>query len=154
MPTVKQQGQDDTKLSLEEQLFGEAAEATLLSQNNAAGATKLVKSSRGLTLSIDTDETSISPQVFIASYRQNVTKNEGREARLANNRRRQAVLRSELEDFEQEAEVLATALRESKAERKHLRTSLSARDLAFLQAGQDFAHGGAKRLRFDHSDEE
>jgi hypothetical protein len=50
--------------------------------------------------------------------------------------------------------MLKNALKQSKAERKRLRTSVSARDMAFLQLGQTLAHRDSKRLRFDDSDEE
>ncbi|KAJ4335916.1 hypothetical protein N0V87_005772 [Didymella glomerata] len=60
----------------------------------------------------------------------------------------------ELEELEEEEDMLKNALKQSKAERKRLRTSVSARDMAFLQLGQTLAHRDSKRLRFDDSDEE
>lgn len=91
---------------------------------------------------------------FITSYKLNVTENEARERRIAENQESQTFLRAELEELEEEEEMLQNALKQSKTERKRLRTSVSARDLAFLQLGQDLAHADAKRLRFDDSGEE
>lgn len=145
----KQQASDDAKRSLEEILFGEEAEATLLLQSRAASIVKPAK-----TFTTDMKEASVSPEAFIAAYRHNVTESEAGKTKLAENEQRQAVLRSELQSLEEEAGTITAGLRRSKAERKRLRTSLSARDLAFLQAGQDLAHDGAKRLRVDRSDEE
>ncbi|KAJ4343926.1 hypothetical protein N0V95_006528 [Ascochyta clinopodiicola] len=96
----------------------------------------------------------IRPEDLITSLRQNVAENEARDRRLAENENRRDELEAELEDLKEEAVILKNALQQSKSERRHLRSSLSKRDLAFLQLGQDLMQGGGKRLRLDDSDKE
>lgn len=133
------QGFVDVEPSLAELLLGEIAEAT--------------QSTRGPTPSAEENPT-VSPEAFITSYRHIVAGNEAREKKLVKNMERWTAIRSELEELEEEADMLKTAPRQSKAEHKRLRTSLSASDLAFLQLGQDLAHEGSKRMRFEDSGEE
>lgn len=65
-------------------LFGESAEASL-SGSTLAGT-------QSPTQSVDETPT-ISPKSFVTSYRLNVTENEARERRLAENRESQTFLR-------------------------------------------------------------
>jgi len=138
-------GHGDKKPSLAELLFGEGAEASL-SGSTLAGT-------QSPTSSVE-ETPPISPKEFITSYRLNVTANEARERRLVENRESQTFLRAQLEELEEEEKMSKNALKQSKAERKRLRTSVSARDLVFLQLGQDLAHTDSKRLRLDDSSDE
>lgn len=79
--------------------------------------------------------------------RQNHVATEARARRLGENEERQAALKSELEGFGEEVEMLSTALDQSKTESKCLRTSLFSRDRAFSQLRQDLTYREMKRLR-------
>lgn len=151
---MKQKRPDKMKQSLEEALFGEAAEATLRSHEDTSAATELAGLLFSPAPSAEINGPSVSPDVFVSTYRENLMQSEARDTNLSANRERQAIITAELEDLKDEEAMLISELCRSRNERKHLRTMLSSRDLAFLQAGQELAHDRVKRLRFDESDPE
>ncbi|UPX12191.1 uncharacterized protein EKO05_0002754 [Ascochyta rabiei] len=148
-----QQGAEEAKRNLAELLFRDSANASLLLHESSSRRTS---SSRGPTPSraeTTCEVMNISPEDIVTSLRLNVAENEARDRRLAENENRRVELEAELEDLKEEAVILKNALQQSKYERWNLRSSLSKRDLALLQLGQDLVQGG-KRLLFDDSDEE
>ncbi|KZM20144.1 hypothetical protein ST47_g8728 [Ascochyta rabiei] len=146
-------GAEEAKRNLAELLFRDSANASLLLHESSSRRTS---SSRGPTPSraeTTCEVMNISPEDIVTSLRLNVAENEARDRRLAENENRRVELEAELEDLKEEAVILKNALQQSKYERWNLRSSLSKRDLALLQLGQDLVQGG-KRLLFDDSDEE
>jgi hypothetical protein len=91
------------------------------------------------------------PEIFITAYCLNVAEYEARERKLVESKERQIAIGSELEELGEQEDLLKTALKVSKAERKHLRSSILARDLAFLQLGQDLAHAEFEKMQFEDS---
>ncbi|KAH6622026.1 hypothetical protein C7974DRAFT_377651 [Boeremia exigua] len=102
------------KPSLEEELFGEAAEASLLSHRESASLTNPIRSSRSPAPSLIVDKPEEKAEIFVELYKQSVTENELRERRLEENKDRQGTLRTELKDLEKEEERLTDALCQSR----------------------------------------
>ena len=142
-----QRGAGDDTANLAEVLFGKDADAKLLLHKDDSRRNSTSK--RPILAIAEPSENEIfSPKEFVASLRQIIAQDEVRRQRLGDNKKRQAKLRVELEELEEEAILLKTALRQSKTERKRLRSSVSERELEFLKAGQDLVQDSAKRMRF------
>ncbi|KAJ4379424.1 hypothetical protein N0V86_005469 [Didymella sp. IMI 355093] len=146
-PLTEGSNRGDAKLPLAELLFGQTAETAALSRSAHART-------QSPTPPIVEEVPANSSEIFITSYRLNVTEYEARERTLVKNKERQIAIRSELKELEEEEDLLNTALKVSKAERKQLRSSISTRDLHFLQLGQDPANAEFRRMRFDDSGDE
>lgn len=135
-------------MDLAELLFGGDAVTKLLSHQDESRRDSTSTSAPLLKEPSETVTVTVSPKTLVMSLRQIITESEVKIQRMSDNRKRQAQLKVELEELENEATMLATTLCQYKAERQRLRSYVSKRELEFLDVGQDLVQDGAKRVRF------